>query len=176
MTTNHPPCDSERGAAMIEFAISAIVLFTLVFGTIAVAMGFYTYEVINQYARDASRYAIVHGAGCNSPANGNCSIGVGDNYYTPQGGGTETPGTAPADTRLTSYLNNELFPGINGTQLAVTTAYAPGPGAASCSIANCNGAGDQVTVTVSYNYLYAVPFIPSRTFTMYGSSTMIISQ
>jgi Flp pilus assembly protein TadG len=157
---NPHPHASEQGAATVEFTISVIVLFTLVFGSIVVAMAFYTYEVINEYARDASRYAIVHGIGCSSPINGNCSIGTG----------------AAANLALKTYLNNEIFPGINGNNLHVVTTYAHAPGLTTCFANNCNGAGDQVTVTVSYPYLYAVPFIPSQSFTMYASSTMVISQ
>jgi Flp pilus assembly protein TadG len=158
----------EHGAATIEFIVSSIVLFTLVFGCIAVAMAFYTYEVLNEYTRDASRYAIVHGNGCiiqaGTNAGNSCSIGTG--------GG---PG-APASMALKSYLNNEILPGINGNQLAVNTTYGPAPGATTCFATNCNGAGDQITVTVSYPYLYSVPFIPSQSFTMNATSTMVISQ
>lgn len=154
---------SEHGAAAIEFIVSAIVLFTLVFGAIAVSMAFYTYEVVNEYARDASRYAMVHGSGCVAATTGDsCAIG---------------PGTSPtANAALNTYLNHQIFPGINGAQLQVNTQYAHGPGATSCSVTNCNGAGDQVTVTVAYPYLYTVPFVPQRNFTMHASSTMVISQ
>lgn len=154
------PLPSEQGAAAIEFTISVVVLFTLIFGCIAVALAFYTYEVLNEYARDASRYAIVHGNGCNSPINGNCSISTG----------------ATANTALTTYLNHQIFPGINGTKLTVTTSYTTAPGLTTCFATNCNGAGDQVTVKISYPYLYAVPFVPQRSFTMNASSTMIITQ
>ena len=145
---------------MIEFALSAIVLFTLIFGCIVMVLAFYSYEVINQYARDASRYAMVHGIGCNSPQNGACSIGTG----------------STANSKLKSYLNNQIFPGINGNKLVVSTAYTHAPGLSSCFAVSCNGAGDQVAVTVSYPYLYAVPFIPERAFLLRSTSTMIISQ
>jgi hypothetical protein len=156
----HP---SERGSAAIEFALSVIILAVLIFGCIGVTMAFYTYEVINEYARDASRYAIVHGNGCTKPDSSSCSIGTG--------GGTGSP----ASMALKTYLNHEIFPGINGNNLEVTTTYGPGPGGIACAVI-CNGSGDQVTVTVSYPYLYNIPFIPPRSFTMHGSSTMIISQ
>jgi Flp pilus assembly protein TadG len=156
---------SEHGAAAIEFAISAVVLFMLIFGCIGVCVAFYTYEVINQYARDASRYAIVHGNGCVIETAGkvgtSCSIGTG----------------ATANSALKSYLNHQVFPGINGNNLILGTTYAHGPAATSCNVQpGCNGAGDQVTVVVSYAYLYALPFVPQRNFTMYGRSTMVISQ
>jgi TadE-like protein len=168
-----PPSSSERGAAAIEFAISVIVLAVLIFGSIGVTMAFYTYEVVNQYARDASRFAIVHGNGCSYLVSGNptsCSIGIGDNFAP------TTAGNAPADIALRAYLNNEIYPGINGANLTVTTNYAQAPGATTCNATNCNGAGDQVTVNVAYPYLYNIPLIPSNLINMHGTSTMVISQ
>lgn len=160
---NPHPYPSEQGAATVEFAASIIVVCMLIFGTIAVAMAYYTYEVLNEYARDATRYAIVHGNSCSYQVKGvatSCSIGT----------------AATANSALRSYLNNQIFPGINGNNLTVTTTYTHAPGLASCYAANCNGAGDQVTVQVSYPYLYIVPFIPQQSFTMHANSTMVISQ
>lgn len=155
------PHPSERGTGSVEFAASAIVLFMLIFGVVGVTMAMYTYEVVNEYARDASRYAIVHGEGCVAAINGNsCSIGTG----------------SAANTALKTYLNHEIFPGINGNNLSVATTYAKGPGESACNATNCNGTGDKVTITVSYPFLYNIPFVPSRSFTMNGASTMIISQ
>lgn len=160
------PCSHtpEQGVGSVEFAFSAIVVFTLLFGVIGLAMAFYSYEVVNEYARDASRYAIVHGAACIAqPSGSSCSIGTG----------------STANTALKTYLNNQIYPGINGANLTITTTYAMAPGATQCTTypsTTCNGPGDQVTVSVAYPYLYALPFIPQRSFTMHASSTMIISQ
>jgi Flp pilus assembly protein TadG len=150
---------------MIEFLVSVIVLVVLIFGCIGVAMAYYTYEVVNQYARDASRYAIVHGNGCVKGDGTPCNIGTGG-----------TSSTAPANVALMTYLNNQIYPGINGANLTVTTTYAPAPGLTTCFATNCNGPGDQVTVQVSYPYLYNIPFIPSRLLNMNATSTMVISQ
>ena len=166
--TPHPPPPSERGSIAIEFALSVIILAILIFGTIGVAMGFYTYEVVNEYARDASRYAMVHGAGCiiQSGVNAGNSCAIG-------------PATTPtANTVLMTYLNHQIYPGINGPTLQVTTTYAHGPGATICNapLTGCNGTGDQVTVSVTYQYLYNIPFVPARFINMNGTSTMVISQ
>jgi hypothetical protein len=136
-------------------------------------MSLYTYEVVNQYARDASRYAIVHGNGCSYTSgtnNASCSIATN---CTASGATYVCTG---ANSALKTYLNNELYPGINGSGLTVATSYSKAPGAGQCTITDCNGGGDQVAVTVSYPFLYSIPFIPSRSFTMRSTSTMIISQ
>jgi Flp pilus assembly protein TadG len=154
------PSSSERGAAAIEFALSVLILFALIFGCIGVIMGFYTYEVVNQYARDATRYAMVHGNGCKKATDGSsCTIDP-----------------ANANSALKTFLNHQILPGINGNNLVVNTTYAHGPGETSCSATSCNGAGDQVTVQVTYPYLYHVPFIPQRLINMVSTSTMVISQ
>ncbi len=165
-----PPSSSEHGAAAVEFLASVIVLFTLICGTVAVAMSFYTYEVINEYARDASRYAMVHGAGCNIPGGSSCSIA------TTCAGSASGYTCSSANRALKTYLNYQIFPGINGNNLSVSTTYAHAPGTTICNGTYCNAAGDQVTVQVSYPYLYIVPFIPQNSFIMYASSTMVISQ
>ena len=157
--------DPERGAVAIEFALSVIILITIVFGCIGVVMGFYTYEVINQYARDASRYAIVHGSGCiiqAGPNNGqSCNLNLNGN-------------AAAGNFLKTNYLNNQIYPGINGNNLQVQVNYGPAPGAGPCG--NCDGAGDQVSVSIAYPFLYNIPFVPQRFITMHGTSTMVISQ
>jgi Flp pilus assembly protein TadG len=157
------PYPSERGSIAIEFALSVIILTVLVFGCIGVAMGFYTYEVVNEYVRDASRYAIVHGNGCIKPDTTSCNIAPGGD-------------ATAAAAALRTYLNNQIYPGINGNNLTVNVAYVPGPGAVTCNATHCNGAGDQVTVSVTYPYLYNIPFIPSRLLNMNATSTMVISQ
>ena len=114
MTTRTPHLHpSERGAIAIEFATLRHHPRDPRLGCIGVAMGFYTYEVVNEYARDASRYAMVHGNGCSiPPGTTSCSIGTG--------GAAQLP-------HLKTYLNNQIFPGINGKNLKVTTSYARAP-------------------------------------------------
>lgn len=169
--------DSERGSVMLEFALSAIILFTLILGVIGLSMGVYTYEAVNQYARDASRYAIVHGNGCSySTTTGGVTTSHSCSIATTCAASGSSYICTDANTALKTYLNNEIYPGINGNSLAITNLYSKAPGASQCTVTDCNGSGDQVTVTVSYPYLYAIPFLRSRSFTMHASSTMIISQ
>jgi len=57
-----------RGVASSEFAIVALPLFTLLFGVIAGSLATYSYNFVCTAARDAVRYAVVHGATSSSPA------------------------------------------------------------------------------------------------------------
>jgi Flp pilus assembly protein TadG len=53
---------SERGAAALEFAIGAPVLFTLVFGILQVGVLFYASAGLRQGVNEAARYATIYPA------------------------------------------------------------------------------------------------------------------
>ncbi len=87
-------------------------------------MAFYTYEVVNEYARDASRYAMVHGEELLSSRDGHNLLLHRNRRRSPP----------PRPMSLSkTYLNHQIYPGINGANLTVTTAYAIAPGAGQCT-------------------------------------------
>ena len=55
---------NEDGSALIEFAVTLPVLFTLIFCFMEMCLAFYTHEMISEAAREGTRYAMVHGASC----------------------------------------------------------------------------------------------------------------
>jgi Flp pilus assembly protein TadG len=57
-----------RGQAAAEFAFVGLPLLLLVFATIGLGMAIYSYSFVCTAARDAARYAIVHGASSLAPA------------------------------------------------------------------------------------------------------------
>jgi len=56
------------GQAMLEFAMTAVVFFTMVFGIIEFGYAFYCYDLCSYAAKNGTRYAIVHGSNSGSPA------------------------------------------------------------------------------------------------------------
>ena len=50
-----------EGATLVEMALSASVLFVILFGIIEVCMGLYSYNLVSEAARQATRYAAVRG-------------------------------------------------------------------------------------------------------------------
>jgi hypothetical protein len=147
----------DQGSSIVEFALTIVVVMSLLLGVMQICLAFYTYEVMNEYARAGARYAIVHGSNCLLPGGGNCQAGQG----------------APSVSTVVQGYN---YPGIKPASLTVTPSNTFAPGQTKCLTTGCLGTGDQVTVTVSYTYKLAVPFIPSKSWTMSSSSTMIISQ
>jgi Flp pilus assembly protein TadG len=88
---------AETGATIVEFAVASIILFTLVFGVIAICLALYSYNVTAEAARLATRYAIVRGSKCTSFAS-----------------------ACPANrTDILTYVQSLGFPGINPASLSV---------------------------------------------------------
>ncbi len=53
-------CKEERGVVLIEFAISALLVLTVLFMTLELCSAVYTYTVLADAANEGVRYAIVH--------------------------------------------------------------------------------------------------------------------
>jgi Flp pilus assembly protein TadG len=145
----------EAGSSIVEFAMASVILFTLVFGVIAICLALYSYNVTAEAAREATRYAIVRGSACSSSTFTNCNI--------------DQPG-------LQTYVQGLGFPGIDPSSLIVTAAWPTTGVTCFPSVTPCNNPGNLVQVTVQYTFPLVIPFVPSRTLTMSSTSAMYISQ
>jgi Flp pilus assembly protein TadG len=137
---------ADRGSSIVEFAMASIILFTLVFGLLAICLALYSYNVTAEAAREATRYAIVRGSACTSFA-------------------TACPATA---TDIKTYVQGIGFPGINPASLSVPDDC--------CWPKGNNNPGNPVQVTVQYTFPLVIPFVPRRILTMSSTSQMLISQ
>jgi Flp pilus assembly protein TadG len=143
----------EDGATLVETAISAVLLFTILFGIFEFGIALYSYNVVSESAREATRFAIVRGSTC----------------------GLTTPCPATA-ANVQSYVRGLSFPGIKSTSMTVTTVWPTTGSACTPSASPCNNQGNLVKVTVSYQFPLNIPFVRSRTLTMTSASQMVISQ
>lgn len=146
----------EEGAALLETAISIVLLLTFLFGAIEVSLMLYSYHFISEAAREGTRYAIVRGNTC-----------------------TGFPSACPAsDDDIKAYVAGLGFPGINfsSTTMTVNIAHGAYPAGTNCSpSASCNNAGNTVQVQVIYHFPFSIPFVPANTFTMSSTSKMVIA-
>ena len=149
----------ENGSAMVEFALSAVMLLTASIGILGVSMVAYSYVFVSGAARDATRYAIVRGStlktDCTAPGYASCVAQVGD---------------------ITQFVKREAFPGINSDNISVSATWIDADGTPCGTSDSCKDPGNFVSVTVSYPYVLNVPFVPSKTFNVSGSSQMVIAQ
>ena len=94
----------QRGDSMVEFALTLPVLFTFLVGLTQLCLGYYTYQLISEYAREGTRYAMVRGANCKTSAGASCTVTASEVNtwvealtYPNMGGGTVTATTTYPD-------------------------------------------------------------------------------
>lgn len=162
----------QRGAALVEYAFTFILSIILFLGIMGFGQALYAYHFVSNAAKEATRWASVNGANCNSDSS--C------NGVAPMNNG---PATA---TDVNAYVQNHIPPGIDAAN--VTTSVCGVAGGAACPAstpafcttavgtqpATPNAPGCTVQVTVNYNYSFIFPLLPSAPLALSSSSTMII--
>jgi Flp pilus assembly protein TadG len=149
----------EEGSAIMETAMSSIILLTFMFGVMEAGFALYSYHFISEAVREGTRYAIVRGS---SAGTTNCAAP-----------GPPTCIAQSAD--IQTYVKNLGFPGINPGNMTVTPAWSAYANGSSCpGTGPCNSPGNLITITVTYSFPLTVPFIPAHTYTMSSTAAMII--
>jgi len=87
----------ESGSSIVEFFLTSTILFMLVIGVMAICLALYSYNVVSEAAREATRYAIVRGSACTKTLPCNASL-----------------------TDIQTYIRGIGFPAINPASLSVT--------------------------------------------------------
>ena len=139
----------QKGTTIVEFALVAITFFIILFGIFDLGIMAYSYHYVSYAARDATRWAIVHGADSSSPATGQ-------------------------DVEDYVKSSDRTPPGIDPANLTVTPEW---PGDASnedCPV-NSNMRGCPVKVSIQYDFDFLLPFMPGGGITMTSSAQMKIS-
>ena len=148
---------ADQGAAAVEMAASASVLFLMLIGTMKACLGIYTYHYISEAAREGTRYAIVRGVKCTT--------------FT-----TACPASIDG-TDVNTYVKSLSYPAIDTSKMTVSTSYSAYSGWCTQDLtsSSCESIGDVVTVKVQYAFPLTVPFLGSKTWNMSSTSAMIIA-
>lgn len=96
----------EEGSQLVETAITLSILMTLLLGIMQLCLGMYYYNYVGEAAREATRFAIVRGPGCNG-LSGGCPASQAD---------------------ITTYVVNNAYPGIDTSKLTVNSTLPANPG------------------------------------------------
>jgi Flp pilus assembly protein TadG len=139
---------NERGQVLAEFAVCSLAALVMIFGLIDFGRAVYTFHLIADGARIATRYAIVNGVA-------SCA------------GGSPDP--------LQSIVVAQS-PGISSTDLRVTTTCPGGNTGCSSTVSPFNGAGCLVSVTVSCSFSFVTPIVSLVVIPMSSRSQMVITQ
>jgi Flp pilus assembly protein TadG len=136
---------SERGATLIEFAITSILFFVLIFGIAEFGRAIWLYGTIGHGAREGARYAMVHGSESTRP--------VDDD--------TDVAGP-PVRKSVQTYVR-ERAPGLQNATVTTTWSQPAGCGETPCKKAS-EGAAVKVRVQVTFDpVLWFMPSIPLST-------------
>jgi len=137
----------EEGSEIVEFALSAVLLFAFLFGVTAFCVMLFMRSTAAEAARETSRWASVRGTDCNNPQ--------------------ITDGTCPASLAQVAAYGQSL-PGAAG--MTVTVQYFT-PAGASAGTTN-QGEGGAVKVTVAYTFA-SVPLMPKSNALSFSKTSAI---
>ena len=139
----HPP--GRRGQALVEFALVAPIFFLLLFAIIDFGRYVYYVEILNNAAREGTRYAIVHGELSIAP--------------------TGPPGD-PSGAAVREVVRKYAV-GVIGdsTVLDIQPSWPDGD----------NVRESLVTVIVTYQFRSLIPLVPLPPIQIQGASTLVIN-
>ena len=159
----------ERGDSLLEFAISAVVVFTLLLGIMEFARAMYIYHFVSYAAQAGTRYAIVRGS----------------TWTTACSSSTSGMECLAANSDVQTYINGIAPPGVDTSKLSVTATWPGtfgGSSGATCANTttpaktNDHNPGCQVKVVVTYPFTFIAPFMPTATPTFSATSEQVIQE
>ena len=158
----------EEGSALVETALSCLILIPVLFGIIQLSLALYCHSFAADAAREGSRWAMVRGA--------NCTGNISKAYCSP----TSSNIDGADGTDISTYVKGLGYPYSGRVTVATQWCTNGGSVGAStwttCSATKNNAIGNLVQVTVTYAYPLAVPFLPTYTLNINATSSMAIVQ
>ena len=139
----------QRGSTLVEQAIILPLLLALFFGVLDMGRALYSYSFVSYIAREATRWASVHGGGVN--------------------------GTATT-TEVTNFVKGATGAGLDPANITANTTWLAPPNGSPACTTTAKKPGCVVQVTVNYNFKFVLPFLPRGTLPMSSKSQMIITQ
>jgi Flp pilus assembly protein TadG len=177
---------SERGSALVEFAVVLTVFLTLLFAIMGFSQAVSAYHFVSNAAREATRYASVRGTTFAS----NCS--VTPPYSVQYNCKANDPGGADVALYVNSIVPSGMSvsgaaaascanPGVGQLNVCVSwpgTAPAGAAGACPSNPSGGNNPGCLVKVQVQYTYGFTLPFVSKdvSSITMSSTSETVIQQ
>lgn len=164
----------ERGAELVEFAITATLLIFLLLGVLQCMFAMYAYHFTTYAAQQGTRFAVVRGHTWSQNVATNCSTSAPPNFAMKYGC---TASSADIQNYVQSLATAGIKPGnvtINTTSSYVWPGTTPDNTTTGCTT-SANSSGCLVKVTVSYSFGF-LPFLPLHTLSMSATSEAAILQ
>jgi Flp pilus assembly protein TadG len=123
----------QGGQAIVEFALTVILLMLLMFAILELSIFIYTYSVLANAAKEGVRYAIVHGTDNGSPSG-------------PSSGAASSPPCTASSTNVTNVVNQtKNFAGFSLLSTSNVNVFV-------CYLDGDNKLNSLVEVSVNYLY------------------------
>lgn len=152
---------SAKGNTLVEYALTMIFFFMVLFGIVDFARALYTYHFVSNAARQATRWAAVNGFTCDD-----------DNSCN----GTAPMNNGPAQIAdIQNYVANLAPPGINSKNITTTPGWTAPTGSPTICATTINYPGCTVEVTVSYKFNFIAPIVWANSVTLSSTSEMVIA-
>jgi Flp pilus assembly protein TadG len=160
----------QGGQALAEFALVVPVLMLIVIGTLDVGRAVFAYDSVANAAREAARFAIVHGGtGATS-----CPVGPPAPSANVPNPSSSCPFPSPSTQMVRNVATNAAV--AAGPNVTVTVCYGAGCTGNTSLPGATNQRGTPVTVRVTSELpLVAPALLGLGSITVGGSSTMIVS-
>jgi Flp pilus assembly protein TadG len=171
---NRPAFVNEEGSALVEMALSSLILFSVLIGIFEFCFAFYTYNAVCQAAREVSRYASVRGAtSCTDDVatDPNCNLlpTTSGNPLQTYVHGMHLPDTSSATVTATWLEPSQDANGYTSWTTACT-------GSTDANGIPCNAVGNAVNVVVTAPVAVSIPFWKSLNLSVTSTSQMVISE
>jgi Flp pilus assembly protein TadG len=163
------PRTTSRGQALVETALVLPLFLMLLVGVVDMGRAVWATTSLNSAAREATRFAIVHGGSTNTP----CPVGTWDptTMRTVTADAT-CPNPSPSKQSIIDAATSAAMAG--GSNVTVTVCY--GLGCSGNTDTTYNRRGEPVTVVISSTVNLIVPALLGRSsFALSGSSTMVVN-
>jgi Flp pilus assembly protein TadG len=162
---------SEEGSELVEFAVSIMLLLTMMFGIMDFCRMAYTYHFTTYAAQEGARFAIVRGYHWSGA--GACNTSAPPNF-------TLTYGCEAKQADVQNYVKSIALPLIDTSQLSVVASWPATTPDCTSSCSACTHKDQQgcmVNVTVGYTFSFMMPFLPkSSALTFSGTSSKVIQE
>jgi hypothetical protein len=160
----------QRGQALLEFAVVLPVFMVVLLGMIDLGRVIWANDSISNAAREAARFAIVHG-GSRSTA---CPVGPPAQVTIVPPASSDCPFPSPSKQSVREVAFGYAVAG--GGNIVVQVCYGAGCTGDTDATGATNARGTPVTVTVSSQvYMIVGSMIGLGTFSLQTSSTMLVN-
>jgi Flp pilus assembly protein TadG len=156
---------AQRGASMVEFAISASALMLIMFGILEFGRVMYTYHTVSNAARLASRWAMVRGANCSLLDHCNATSADVQSFVIANVPMVDSSSTTAAGCSQAGLCASATW----------STSTDPSVDCTATDPSGNNVPGHLVCVTVTYPFNFAIPFVSNTPLTLSSTSKMVIS-